>query len=154
MSQATFWCHDVTKAPESFDFSLLSGAFKLFSDNKPRYHFRHIQQVLFATDDVKMMSEVDFCSFFNRRHVYFLDIPLFELDSGKQVFGYIKSIFPVSAHINSVASIVCFWVHNGLLSNWCHRSLAIYQVVHSNKSDPFRSPFAQCRHKCRIAGQM
>ena len=154
MSQLVFWCHDVTKAPESFDFSLLSGAFKLFSDNKPRYHFRHIQQVLFATDDVKMMSEVDFYSFFNRRHVYFLDIPLFELDSGKQVFGYIKSIFPVSAHINSVASIVCFWVHNGLLSNWCHRSLAIYQVVHSNKSDPFRSPFAQCRHKCRIAGQM
>jgi hypothetical protein len=33
---------------------------------------------------------------------------LLELDSGKQVFGYIKSIFPVSAHINSVASIVCF----------------------------------------------
>ena len=56
--------NNVTKAPESFDFSLLSGAFKLFSDNKPRYHFRHIQQVLFATDDVKMMSEVDFCSFF------------------------------------------------------------------------------------------
>ena len=34
-------------------FSLLSGAFKLFSDNKPCYHFRHIQQVLFATDDVR-----------------------------------------------------------------------------------------------------
>lgn len=33
---------------------------------------------------------------------------LLELDSGKQVFGYIKSIFPVSAHINSVASIVYF----------------------------------------------
>jgi hypothetical protein len=33
---------------------------------------------------------------------------LLELDSRKQVFGYIKSIFPVSAHINSVASIVCF----------------------------------------------
>ncbi len=31
-----------------------------------------------------------------------------ELDSGKQVFGYTKSIFPVLACINSVASIVCF----------------------------------------------
>jgi hypothetical protein len=33
---------------------------------------------------------------------------LLELDSGKQVFGYIKSIFPVFACINSVTSIVCF----------------------------------------------
>ena len=33
---------------------------------------------------------------------------LLELDSGKQVFGYIKSIFPVLACINSVTSIVCF----------------------------------------------
>ena len=33
---------------------------------------------------------------------------LLELDSGKWVFGYTKSIFPVLACINSVASIVCF----------------------------------------------
>ena len=79
MSRSFLNVNNVKKTPESFDFSLLSGAFKLFSDNKARYHFRHIQQVLFATDDVKMMSEVDFYSFSNRRHVYFLDIPLFEL---------------------------------------------------------------------------
>ena len=39
MSRPVLWCHDVKKAPESFDFSLLSGAFKLFFDNKPCYHF-------------------------------------------------------------------------------------------------------------------
>lgn len=31
-----------------------------------------------------------------------------ELDSGKWVFGYTESIFPVLACINSIASIVCF----------------------------------------------
>lgn len=33
---------------------------------------------------------------------------LLELDSGKWVFGYTESIFPVLACINSIASIVCF----------------------------------------------
>ena len=33
---------------------------------------------------------------------------LFELDSGKLVFGYIKSIFPASAYKNHTISIVCF----------------------------------------------
>ena len=33
---------------------------------------------------------------------------LLELDSGKWIFGYAKSIFPVLTCINSVASIVCF----------------------------------------------
>ena len=84
------------------------GSFKLFSDNKPRYHFRHIQQVLFATDDVKMMSEVDFCSFFNRRHVYFLDVPLFELDSGKLFSGCNRYSFPVWRSVFSAPSIVYF----------------------------------------------
>ena len=33
---------------------------------------------------------------------------LLELDSGKMVFGYIKSIFPASACKNHTISIVCF----------------------------------------------
>ena len=33
---------------------------------------------------------------------------LLELDSGKLVFGYIKSIFPASACKNHTISIVCF----------------------------------------------
>ena len=33
---------------------------------------------------------------------------LLELDSGKLVFGYIKSIFPASACKNYTISIVCF----------------------------------------------
>ena len=33
---------------------------------------------------------------------------LLELDSGKLVFGYIKSIFPASAYKNHTISIVCF----------------------------------------------
>ena len=33
---------------------------------------------------------------------------LLELDSGKLVFGYIKSIFPASACKNCTISIVCF----------------------------------------------
>ncbi len=33
---------------------------------------------------------------------------LFELDSGKLVFGYIKSFFPASACKNYTISIVCF----------------------------------------------
>lgn len=36
-----------------------------------------------------MMSEVDFCPFFNRRHVYFSDIPLFELDRCRRFAGAI-----------------------------------------------------------------
>lgn len=108
MSRSVFWCHDVTKAPESSDFSLLSGAFKLFFDNKPCYQFSVHPASVFEADDVKVMSFLQDSSFFKRRHDVFSRIPLFELDSGKQVFGYIKSIFPVSAHINSVASIVCF----------------------------------------------
>ena len=54
---------------------------------------------------------------------------LLELDSGKWVFGYTESIFPVLACINSIASIVCFWVHDRLLSIWCHKDLAIYQMI-------------------------
>ena len=33
---------------------------------------------------------------------------LLEFDSGKWVFGYTESIFPVLACTNSIASIVCF----------------------------------------------
>ena len=56
---------------------------------------------------------------------------LFELDSGKLVFGYIKSIFPASACKNHAISIVCFWVHEELLPNWCHKAFAIYQMIRS-----------------------
>ena len=36
-----------------------------------------------------MMSEVDFCSFFNRRYVYFSNVPLFELNGCRRLTGAI-----------------------------------------------------------------
>ena len=40
--------------------------------------------------------------------IFFRVCRLLELDSGKLVFGYIKSIFPASACKNHTISIVCF----------------------------------------------
>ena len=40
--------------------------------------------------------------------IFFRVCRLLELDSGKLVFGYIKSIFPDSACKNYTISIVCF----------------------------------------------
>lgn len=48
---------------------------------------RHIQQVLFAAGDVKVMSFFRNSSFFNRRHALFSYIPLFELDRGRRLTG-------------------------------------------------------------------
>ena len=70
--------------------------------------FLHIQQVLFAAGDVKVMSFFRNSSFFSRRHVLFSRIPLFELDSRKLLSGCNRYSFPVWRSVFSAPSIVCF----------------------------------------------
>ena len=66
---------------------MLSGAFKLFFDNKPCYQFSVHPASVFEADDVKVMSFLQDSSFFKRRHDIFSHIPLFELDRGRRFTG-------------------------------------------------------------------
>ena len=87
MSRSFLNVNNVKKTPESFDFSLLSGAFKLFFDNKPCYQFSVHPASVFEADDVKVMSFLQDSSFFKRRHDIFSHIPLFELGKSESLLN-------------------------------------------------------------------
>ena len=68
----------MSQSPGSFDFSLLSGAFKLFFDNKPCYQFSVHPASAFEADDVKVMSFFKFHHFSIVGTFYF---PIFHYSS-------------------------------------------------------------------------
>ena len=77
--------------------------------------FLHIQQVLFAAGDVKVMSFFRNSSFFSRRHVLFSRIPLFELYGGRLSsvrIGYFlffpMLVFPVFPRFSLASGCFCY----------------------------------------------